>query len=99
MLRPSSPHCDRLASPVMLAWLVLPLQTVGDLDLIASAADKAGVIGLLIAFVVALFNGWVVIGPTHKVCMERDTACRKVMDEKAAKIEAELDRLRAEREA
>jgi hypothetical protein len=47
---------------------------VSDLDWLLTNIDRIGVAGLLAFALLALFRGWLVLGPTHKEC--RDSNAR-----------------------
>jgi hypothetical protein len=62
-------------------------------------ADKLGVLVGGVLLVVALYKKWLVFGWLYKECDDARTLCRTQVETRAAKIEADLDRIRAERGA
>lgn len=76
---------------------MLLLQAPDDFDLLLNAADKAGVIVLLLAFIAALYRRWIVMGATHTECTTARDNYRQLLDSNAQRIEAKLERLEAER--
>lgn len=71
---------------------------VDDINLIATVADKIGVIFLFVLAGTMLYKRKLVFGWVHDDCQKDLSTCRSIADARAAKMEADLERLRSERE-
>jgi hypothetical protein len=58
-------------------------------------ADKIGVIVLGIIGFIALYKKWIVLGWIHEKCEQDRDELRTVVTTRAAKIESELEKIRA----
>ena len=60
--------------------------------LVTLISGQGGVIFLFVVFIVALTRKWIVLGWVYDLCAQDNTVCRKDLSDRAAKMEAKLER-------
>jgi hypothetical protein len=71
---------------------------VSDLDWLLTNIDRIGVAGLLAFALLALFRGWLVLGPTHKECRDTNVRLERAIEQYVEEDRREKAEMRHELE-
>lgn len=77
----------------LAAWPFIRDSDVDEFNLVIEAANKLGVIALLLLGGIGLHRRWIVLGWTYEQCSSRVSALDQLLSANAARVESKLERL------